>query len=282
MPKTLRKKTIDSRLEIAETLSRVENRDPRTLKSLSSFFHKDSLKRTICFTGPAGVGKSTLVAQLLSRLSHDLRVAWLAFDPSSPKSGGSLLGDRIRSSELSLSESVFIRSLATRSSSAFQKSVRDLEIYLESLFDWVFVETAGTGQTQVEVTRLAALTVLILQPETGDEIQWLKSGIRDLADLVIIHKADLPGADEIAKDLTDFGIPESRIFKVSSQTGLGHPELWSFLMDHHHRLDWPARRNELHRELAKQLFFEAAFQKLHKAFQKKALMLTKNPYSGLR
>src|SRR5690606_35063197 len=112
-------------------------------------------------------------------------------------SGGSFLGDRIRISGQEVPDNLFIRSLSTRSPAAFSKSIRDIQIFLERHFDQVWVETAGTGQTQSEVSQISGLTVLILQPETGDEVQWMKSGLRECVDVFIVNKADLPGAEEM-------------------------------------------------------------------------------------
>lgn len=268
-----------SRAEISPFISAIEDRDPKALKKLSAFFNKDSLRRTICFTGPAGVGKSTLISNLLPIAAKDRKIAWLACDPSSPQSGGSLLGDRIRISGKDISENIFIRSMSTRGTSAFSQSIRDVEIYLESFFDEIWVETAGSGQTQSEVAQISALTVLIIQPETGDEIQWMKSGVRELADLYVIHKSDLPGADSMEKSLVEMGALPEKIVKVSSKKIEGFSEALNLIRSSLLKLNWKNRKTDLHRQLAEALYFERETKKLKASFQKKLKSLLSKPYN---
>ncbi len=264
--------------EIATLITGIENRNPRALKSLSHVFNAQSLRKTVCFTGPAGVGKSTLLSHLIPLAAKSQRVAWVACDPSSAKSGGALLGDRIRLQGSDLSENIFVRSMSTRSTQAFSQSIRDVEILLESHFDQVWVETAGTGQTQSEVAQISALTVLILQPETGDEIQWMKSGLREWADIFVIHKADLSGADQMEQSLIEFGASAESIVKVSSQQGRGFEKVLGLIESAQKNLNWPPRRQALHGRVAEQLFYERALEKLKKDFQKKRSRLLKRPY----
>lgn len=270
-----------SRRDLSKGISDIENRLPKALRDLSKRFGPHSLEKTVCFTGPAGVGKSTLIAQLALEASVNHRVAWLACDPSSPETGGSLLGDRIRLAQDSANEKLFVRSFSTRSSSAFSKAIRDIEIYLESYFDYVWVETAGSGQTQSEVARLSALTVLILQPETGDEIQWMKSGVRDWADLFVVNKSDLPGADLMAQSLIEHGAREDRVFLTSSHRARGVSELLSKLLDFSRNLNWKSRSKVLHREHARSLFLESELDRANQKFNRRAESLSKNPYRSL-
>ncbi|MBN8555352.1 MAG: hypothetical protein J0L93_07905 [Deltaproteobacteria bacterium] len=264
--------------EIASELTRIENRDPKALANLKKIFSVQSLRRTICFTGPAGVGKSTLISKLAPLAARKKTLAWLACDPSSPKSGGSLLGDRIRLSGQEISENIFIRSLSTRGAQAFSKSIRDMEVYLESIFDEIWVETAGSGQTQSEVARLSAITVLILQPETGDEIQWMKSGVREWADLFIVHKADLKGADLMAQTLVEQGAKPSEVIQVSSKNNKGFENVLSALQNFQKKMNWNERQKILHLEHARALFFEKAQKKLETEFEKSKAKKVKNPY----
>ena len=266
--------------ELAEFISRIENRDSKALKTLARFFSKDSFKKTVCFTGPAGVGKSTLIAKLSALKTKKSKLAWLACDPSSPKSGGSLLGDRIRISNENLSNNLFIRSLSTRSTSAFSKAIRDIEVFLEKNFDEVWVETAGSGQTQSEVARLSALTVLVLQPETGDEIQWMKSGVREWADLFFVHKADLKGADLLAKSLVEQGADPENVVQVSSKTGAGLESALDCLQRAQKKLNWKERSKILHYEHAKALYLEKALQKIEKNFEKQSARIAERPYGA--
>jgi LAO/AO transport system kinase len=268
------------RLKISKTISAIENRDEKALKDLSRFFGSDSLKRTVCFTGPAGVGKSTLISTLMPKAVEKMSVAWLACDPSSPQSGGSLLGDRIRISGKDLSDRAYIRSMSTRGTQAFSQSIRDVEIYCEKFFDQVWVETAGSGQTQSEVAQISAVTVLILQPETGDEIQWMKAGVRELADLYFIHKSDLRGVEAMEHSLMEQGVPLERIVRCSSKTQEGMDEALERLFAFQKSMPWKARKIALHEQLARALFIERGQRGLLKAFEAQKRALIANPYGS--
>lgn len=267
-----------NRRELSTEITKIENRETKTLKKLGKLYVPDSLRKTICFTGPAGVGKSTLIAQLALEASLTQKIAWLACDPSSPQTGGSLLGDRVRLAQDSANDRLFVRSFATRSTSAFSRSIRDVEIYLESFFDQVWVETAGSGQTQSEVARLSAITVLILQPESGDDIQWMKSGVRDWADLFIINKADLPGSELMAESLIEHGAAKDRVILTSTKRLRGLSEVLQSLQVLQQTQQWKSRARLLHREHARSLFFESELKNVEKAFEKKSIGWIKNPY----
>jgi LAO/AO transport system kinase len=267
------------RAQLSKMISRIEARQVSALKSLKSFFSPQSLSRSICFTGPAGVGKSSLMAQLLPLAVKTRSIAWLACDPSSPVSGGSLLGDRIRMSGKIQPEALFIRSMSTRSTSAFSQSIRDVEVYLENFFDQVWVETAGSGQTQSEVAQISALTVLILQPETGDEIQWMKAGVREWADHFVVHKSDLPGAEAMMQSLLELGAKPEQVSLVSSKTGQGMNELLERLDQLMTDLNWKSRQKILHEELSRYLFLERHLKGLHERFDRSKKKWMKQPYA---
>lgn len=268
------------RREISRTISQLENRDEGAFEKLSGLFHRHSLKKTLCFTGPAGVGKSSLLSHLAKMSAEKKLVCWLACDPSSPKTGGSLLGDRIRVSGQEVSKNIFIRSLSTRSQSAFSKAIRDIQIYLEAYFDQIWVETAGTGQTQSDVSQISGLTVLILQPETGDEIQWMKSGIRECADIFVINKADLSGAENMAQSLIELGADADRVFLVSTKTRQGLRELLQGLARVQENFQWTARLKSMHEALSRSLFLEMAAKRLESEFQRGESLWLKNPYQA--
>ena len=162
--------------------------------------------RSIAFTGSPGVGKSSLIARLLTELRALHRtVAVLSCDPQSPISGGALLGDRIRMAGALPDAGVFIRSLATPSGS--QGIAPNLDLMSQALtlfgFDVILIETVGTGQGDVAVRGCAETVVALLQPESGDAVQWEKAGVLEIADVIVIHKSDLPGADRLAADLRE-------------------------------------------------------------------------------
>src|SRR5262249_33205620 len=148
-----------------------------------------------------GVGKSTLIGKLIEHIRRQGKsVAVLACDPQSPLSGGSLLGDRFRMPAMPSDDGVFIRSVVAESGQgALAKHLPQMVRLLESFgFDVVLIETVGAGQGDTAAHNLADTLVLLLQPETGDDLQWEKAGVLEVADIVVIHKADLPGSDSAA------------------------------------------------------------------------------------
>ncbi|TKC00587.1 methylmalonyl Co-A mutase-associated GTPase MeaB [Pedobacter cryophilus] len=154
-------------------------------------------------TGPPGAGKSTLVNAVLNELSKNNKIAILAIDPTSPFNRGSLLGDRIRMTDQFNNQNVFIRSLATRGSlgGLSAKTIEMVDVLKSADFDYIFIETVGVGQSEIEIAGLADLTVVVLVPEAGDEIQSIKSGLMEIADVFVVNKADREGADTFANHL---------------------------------------------------------------------------------
>jgi LAO/AO transport system ATPase len=192
--------------------------------------------RVIALTGSGGVGKSTLTGRLIETIRRSgPTVAVLACDPESPLSGGALLGDRFRMPAHPEDEGVFIRSLAARGGQGALAEHLDVLIRLcESFgFDVVLLETVGAGQGDTAVVRLVDALVLLLQPEMGDDLQWEKAGLFEVADVLVIHKADLPGADRVeAQVLATLALapgPTPPVLRVSSRTGVGVDELWTIL-----------------------------------------------------
>ena len=187
----------------------------------------------IAITGPPGVGKSCILDAILHRLAPENKVAVLAVDPTSPLSGGALLGDRIRLSVLddnSKSDSIYVRSIATRSSSGSIPSiVRSLAHHLlANDFDLVFIETVGAGQSEMRCAAVANRIVVVEGPARGDGIQAEKAGLLELADLIVVNKSDLDGADKVVNDLTiSLGLTNDMppIIKTSTITGDGLDEL---------------------------------------------------------
>lgn len=198
--------------------------------------------RTVGITGPPGAGKSTTVAVLVSAYrARGLRVAVLAVDPSSPYSGGALLGDRIRMAAHINDPDVMIRSVATRGhlgglAAAVPAAIRLLAALN---YDIVVLETVGVGQSEIEIAAVADPTVAILNPGAGDAIQAAKAGLLEIADIIVVNKADREGADQTARDLhIETGLPILRI--IASQSA-GIEELVAAI-DAHHRSDTTERR----------------------------------------
>lgn len=194
--------------------------------------------RTIAFTGSPGVGKSSLISRLLPALrASDQSVAVLSCDPQSPITGGALLGDRIRMSGALPDERIFIRSLATPSGS--QGVAPNLDLMVDTLklagFDWILIETVGVGQGDVAIRKYADTVVALVQPESGDSIQWEKAGLLEIADIVVVHKFDLPGADRLAADLRHNlnppGGPVVPLIPVSAADEAGVSRLLELLND---------------------------------------------------
>ena len=189
--------------------------------------------RTVAFTGSAGVGKSSLIARVVSELrSRSLTVAVLSCDPQSPVTGGALLGDRIRMAGCLPDEGVFVRSLPVPSGS--QGIAAHLDLMTRALetfgFDVVLIETAGTGQGDVAVQTVADSIVLLLQPESGDSVQWEKAGLLEIADVIVIHKSDLPGAERMESELREHlhlpGHRAATLVRVSAARNEGVQQLW--------------------------------------------------------
>jgi len=192
------------RLALARTISLVENERPGFEWLLHEVHGDTGRAHRIGITGPPGAGKSTLTNALTRRyLDRGERVGIVAVDPTSPFTGGALLGDRIRMNELATEPGVFIRSMATRGSlgglSTTTKETADL---LDAFgFDRIILETVGVGQSELDIAGTADTTVVALVPESGDSIQAMKAGLMEIADLFTVNKADRPGADKLVQEL---------------------------------------------------------------------------------
>jgi LAO/AO transport system ATPase len=193
----------------------------------------DRKAKVVAITGNAGVGKSTLVGRLIEHVrGRNQRVAVLACDPESPLTGGALLGDRIRMPVRPDDAGIFIRSLtASAGSEAVAEHLVSMLAALSAFgFDIVLLETAGAGQSDTAVRALADVVVLLVQPESGDDLQWQKAGLLEIADIVVVHKADLPGAQRLEAQVRGLlNLPGCRpvpVLCVSSGKGSGLEELW--------------------------------------------------------
>ena len=194
-----------NRLALARLLTQVENELPEGRTSLAELFPHTGRAHLIGVTGAPGTGKSSLVNQLALhyRRNENKRIAIVAVDPSSPFTGGAVLGDRVRMRDLSGDPGIFIRSMASRGSvgGIAQATASIAQVFDAAGFDIIIIETVGAGQSEVDVARLAHTTLVVEAPGMGDDIQAIKAGILEIADILVINKADRPGVENTERAL---------------------------------------------------------------------------------
>ena len=204
------------RRALARLLTQIENGAPEAEAALAALFAHTGRAHLIGITGPPGSGKSSLVSALAKVYRQaQLSVGIVAVDPSSPFSGGAILGDRIRMRDLAGDSGVFIRSMASRGSlGGLARATADVARALDAAgFDRVLIETVGAGQTEVEIARAAQTTVVVEAPGLGDDVQAIKAGLLEVADVLVVNKADQPGADAAVRALRaslDLAMPGAR------------------------------------------------------------------------
>ena len=239
---------------IAQSISKIDDEDPLSHEILRKIYPKTGKAVTIGFTGPAGAGKSTLIGKLISYFKNfGFKISILAVDPTSAISGGAILGDRVRMPTTMDDDDIFMRSLGSRGASGgISKSLRNIIRILDAAgYDLIIVESVGAGQLEIEISKVVNLTVVIFNPNTGDNVQAVKAGLTEIGDVYIVNKSDIEGSNTLYLTLLDLigELPRKPlIFKVSAHSGEGLDELSKKLRDLISTDDWISKKKKKERE----------------------------------
>jgi len=246
-----------NRRAAARLISQIENDDPEKRELLKDLYPYTGNAYVIGITGVPGSGKSSLVDCLLQRIRSDgLKVGVIGVDPTSPFSGGAILGDRIRMQEHALDQDIFIRSMGTRGSlGGLARATREaVQVFDAFGKDIVLIETVGVGQSEVDIAKTADTTMVVLTPAGGDSVQTIKAGIMEIADIFVVNKSDLPGKEKavteinLMLDMKETGGWRPPVQSTVSMRGEGIEELWNSLNEHRRYLEESGRLQEIRKE----------------------------------
>jgi LAO/AO transport system kinase len=264
---------------IARSISKIDDGDPQSAEILRSIYNKTGNAITIGFTGPGGAGKSTLIGKLIPYFKNfGFRVAILAVDPTSPITGGAILGDRVRMQDTMDDEDLFMRSLGSRGAAGgLSKSLRNVIRILDAAgYTLILVESVGAGQLEVEISKVVDLTMVVFTPNTGDSIQAIKAGLTEIGDIYVVNKGDIEGSNTLYYSLLDLVGKTQRkpiVVKVSSKTGEGLKDLGDTVNELVKSNEWIDKNKQriisvLEAEL-KEMVLEKVNQKTQRIFEMK-------------
>jgi len=219
------------RRSLSRAISIVDNDEPDSKIILRQIFGKTGNAKTVGFTGPGGAGKSSLIGKLVPEFrAMRYKTAILAVDPTSPITGGAILGDRVRMQSVVEDDNLFMRSLASRGAvGGISNSLRNVIRILDAAgYDLILIESVGAGQLEIEISKIVNITAVVFTPYTGDNVQAIKAGLSEIGDLYVINKGDLQGSDSLFNSILDLiGNTEKKpiVLKASAKTGMGIKKL---------------------------------------------------------
>jgi LAO/AO transport system kinase len=265
------------RRSLSRAISIVDNDEPDSKTILRQIFGKTGNAKTVGFTGPGGAGKSSLIGKLVPELqAMRYKTAIIAVDPTSPITGGAILGDRVRMQRVIEDDKLFMRSLASRGAvGGISNSVRNVIRILDAAgYDLILVESVGAGQLETEISKIVNITAVVFTPYTGDNVQAIKAGLSEIGDLYVINKGDLQGSSALFNSILDLiGNTEKKpvVLKASAKTGMGIKKL-AYSIDELLR----AKRMDYKEKEKKMIEAELRDMVLNMIQQKVSYMLTSN------